>query len=285
MRRFGVLGVNVLATLAVCAVVASSATAAEYPITALPQLGRCVKAAVPKTGEWLSKKCFALSATHKGEYNWLEGAAKNKFKGEMEGVKLGGPVELQPSTNFAHLIRCQVGVVEEGQGEYKGSKSFSEKLLLIGCTLVATGQKCTTSANPTQESEIEISTSEGSYGFIKGGEKPVAGWDLKGVSSNIVCGKPPETNILFDKLEGSVIAPVKPVNSMTLEFHLLYNAKAGKQIPEKFENEPKDVLTSKFTQGLTMSEEQTGLLGREKIENEEPLELKIKCLINKVPCT
>jgi len=277
MRRFGVLGLNAVLALAVSAILASGASAAAYPITALPQLGRCVPVTAG-TGEWFFVHCQDYVAP-RGNHNWLEGAAKNKFNAEFEGNKEGGPVELK-TANPAHLITCQAGIIEEG--EYIGSKSEKETIVLVGCSLVATKQDCHTNPSPTLETEIEISA-EGSLGFIKNGKKPVAGWDLKGISAIVVCKKPPpEVDAgVIDKIEGSVIAPVTKTQSMFEEFTLKYKATGVKQIPEKFENEPTDVLSSTF--GPTGSPEQTALIAKEIVTNEEPLEIKMACLENNGP--
>jgi hypothetical protein len=47
-------------------------------------------------------------------------------------------------------------------------------------------------------------------------------------------------------LNGSVIAPVHPVNAMSSSFRLSYRALKGKQSPERLEGEPTDVLSVFF---------------------------------------
>jgi hypothetical protein len=250
-----------------------------FAVEALPKIGRCVK--VAPGAEFASKNCVTRATNGKGTYQWLEGAEKKKYKAEMEGLTPGGPVDLQ-TANPAHLIRCQVGIVEEG--EYTGGKTEKQTLILVGCGLPATKQPCQTNPVPMKEGEIEFKA-EGSLGFITGGEKPVAGWDLKG-SVTLTCGTPTEVGklITLDTIEGSVIAPVVKINTAVIEMTERYKAVSGKQIPEKFEGEPTDVPTSKIISGASLATEQTGLIGGELIENEEPLEIKAKCVERLAPC-
>ena len=74
---------------------------------------------------------------------------------------------------------------------------------------------------------------------------------------------------------------------MYLEFLEKYVAVEGIQRPEKLVGEGTDVLKSKFTElpSFAMSEEQTGLVARDLIENKEPLEIKTKCVKEGAPCT
>jgi hypothetical protein len=285
MRRISVVMLGGCAVLAAGAALATSSAFAA--VEALPKLGRCVPMA--GHGEWIGKKCEQRSPTGKGSYKWLEGAeaGKNKFTAEFEGLKEGAPLELQ-TANGAHLIRCQTALIDNevgSGGEYTGSTSQKATVLGIGCGLVATQQSCHTSPSPTLESEIELST-EGSLGFIKGIEKLIVGWDLKVSEAVITCGNVselPAKEPITDKFEGSVIGALKPLGVAATEMQQLYKSVGGKQNPEKFENGARDVLMSTF--GVTGSPEQTGLIARQKITNEQALEIKTKCIEHKLPCT
>ena len=272
MKRIGVAGFG---ALVVSLALASSAVAAEYPVTALPQLGRCVFVGKLK-GEWAGKYCQQL-APGKGSYEWKEGAEKKKFEGlNSEAVKLE-PVGGKAS---GRAIVCAGATYN---GEYTSAKVESVILDLIGCELVSTKQKCQTSPAPQKEGEIEATLS-GEVGFIKTGKAPTAGWDLKSWEVTVTCGQFPETSIPVDKITGSVIAQVLKTGVMTKEETLKYREVGGKQIPESFAGEPQDVLTSEFTQGLTKSKEQTGLKTIILTESEEPLEIKVKCMEKKAQC-
>lgn len=273
MKRIGVAGfVALVASLAL----ASSAFAAEYAITALPQLGRCVLVGKFK-GEWAGKNCTQLTPKKRGSYEWLEGAAKKKFEGTNLEIALFEPVGGKAS---GRLIKC-AGVTYDG--EYVSAKSETVTVDFVGCELVSTKQKCETSLAPQKEGEIEVSLG-GELGFIKTGTTPTAGWDLKSWEATVTCGQFPETNITVDKITGSVIAQVLKTAVMVKEETLKYRETAGKQIPESFAGEPTDVLTSEFTQGLTKTTEQIGLKTLILTESEEPLEIKMKCRLHKEPC-
>ena len=71
-------------------------------------------------------------------------------------------------------------------------------------------------------------------------------------------------------VEGSVIAPLKPVDAMTEGFTLTYRALAGNQLPERFEGGLKDTLTTT----LGTAAEQSGLTTKLKLASEEKLEVK-----------
>jgi hypothetical protein len=273
MKRVGMASFAAVGVLLASLALATSAVAAEYPITALPQLGRCVLVGKLK-GEWAGKNC-QQHTPGKGSYEWIEGAEKKKFEGLTSET-----VVLEPSTTAAHRIGCAAATYD---GEYTGAKTETVTVDLIGCTLTATHQKCQSNPIPQKEGEIEFSVG-GELGFIKGGEKPTAGWDLKKVEPTVTCGQFPETSIPVDKITGSVIAQELKVGVMVTEESLKYKATGGKQKPENFAGEPVDVLSSEFTEGLTTTKEQTGLKATVLTESEELLEIKMKCVEKKLPC-
>src|SRR5438477_11933385 len=100
MKRLGIAGSGLVAAVAASAILASTAVAAAYPITALPQLGRCVKVA-EGTGEWTGPTCLSLATPSKpGSFNWLQGpGAKPGFEGEAEGLLEGEPIKLQTNNS------------------------------------------------------------------------------------------------------------------------------------------------------------------------------------------
>jgi hypothetical protein len=256
------LGACVLAVAALSGAFAAGASAA------VPELGRCVLT-TKGTGEFIGKNCQHPSPTHKGEYNWLPGAEKNKF----EGFSLE-TVTLEASTIKAHTIKC--AAANAYNGEYTGAKTETVTIDIVGCNLPTTGQKCQSSPLPQKEGEIEATLS-GELGFIRTGEKPLPGWDLTGWNVTVTCGQFPETNIPVDKITGSVIGGVLKFGKMVTEETIKFKATEGKQIPESFAGGPTDVLSSEWTEGLTTTTEQTGLKANDILtENEEPLEIKIR---------
>jgi hypothetical protein len=218
-------------------------------------------------GEYKGAHCLLL-AGGKGNYNWVPGPGpKPVFVGTGEKVSL--------ETVAGTKIQCAASTQE---GSYTGPKTESDTLVLIGCIETKTSQKCQT--NPLKEGEIETQPLKGELGFISNGEKPVVGVDLKpetgSVVATFVCGKLPESPGINVVLEGSVIAPIKPVNRMRLEFTLPYVVMGGKQAVQQFEGGAKDTLTAQILSGLTTTTEEIGLRQLVTVENEEPIEVKAR---------
>jgi hypothetical protein len=244
-----------VATLTVCGALVANASAA------LPELGRCASTA-PGAGAYAGPRCTRAAAPGKGAYEFTPGpGAKPKFEGTGEEPTLiGGGLK----------VTCAAATFN---GEYTGAKTATVTVDLIGC-LNGEGQKC--QSNPLKEAEIETLPLEGEIGFIKLGSKTMVGFDLKRspVLATFTCGLPPET-VTPGTLEGSVIAPIRPLNSMTTELHLNYRVKEGKQQVEEFEGGAKDTLAVKY--GLT-AESQPATLKDKLVEvlNEEAIEIKAR---------
>jgi hypothetical protein len=270
MRRIGTW-LCLVVLLVMSAVAASTASAAEYELEGVPEFGRCVLS-TPHEGEYRGRKCVSPAAAGKGNYNWIPGpGAKPKFEGVISVTKF-------ETVGKKFTVQCGFGVA---RGEYKSPKKASLTLELVGCIRPDTSQKCQTT--PVKEAEIEP-TFEAELGFITGGSTPKVGLDLKPPAPiTFTCGLPPEVPIPVT-VEGSAIGAIKPLNSMLGSFKLSYLATGGKQVPEKFEGEPKDTLTQKWLTGVELLSEQVGLtiIGSEEkpkplvVENEEPIEIKAK---------
>jgi hypothetical protein len=260
MRSMRMLWIGLAAAIAMGAIAASASAA-------LPEFGRCIPAAEPKTGEYIGPKCGAKQAEHHGAWDFAPGpGAKPKFSGTGEKVSLETTGKLK--------IVCAAATFD---GEYTGAKTETVTIDLIGC--VNGTQKC--ESNPAKEGEIETQALEGTLGFIHGGEKPVVGLDIapKAPSTNFVlfqCGKLPETSITTATVEGSLIAPVKPLTTMAEEFKLPYKVLSGKQAVQQFEGGVKDTLTAKLVKGIEMSTQEIGLRSLRVDVNEERMEIKAK---------
>jgi len=265
------IGLCLVGALAIATAGATSASAAEYTMEGIPEFGRCV--AVEKgTGEYKGRYCLTPAAG-KGSYNWLPGpGAKKKFVG------YAGPITLE--TVGGYKFACSSG---EFSGEYLSPKTASVTVVFQGCLDVQTLKTCQT--DPKNNGEITNQVPmEAELGFIKGGEKPIAGLDLKPATPiTFTCGAGPEVTAIVS-VSGSVIGAIKPANSMRSIFKLIYTATKGKQNPEKFEEGVKDTLSLQKIVGITTTTEQAGLtiIGVEEkpkplfIENEEPIEIKAK---------
>ncbi|HTZ85441.1 MAG TPA: hypothetical protein VMB05_02125 [Solirubrobacteraceae bacterium] len=282
MRRVRVAGGCLLAAFAISAV--GAATAAAEP----PEVGRCVEVEGVKEGKktiysggYGSARCIKPKAGHNGRYEWLPGPGPhNKFFGVGEETVL--------ETVGGQRVFCSASVFK---GEYTGAKTEKVKLSFDICEDSAK-RPCQTT--PAKEGEIiEQGTLEGNLAYIDSTKK-TAGWDLKpeggsGILFTYYCGKLPET---IHTVEGSVIGQVKNgffsnLNHMSKWGLVLYKAVKGKQLPEAFEGQANDTLTTNTT-GIEMrSPEQTGMStlnetiageGKDIEEevNEEPVETKTK---------
>ena len=283
MRRIRIVGACLVAACALGA--ATTATASAEP----PEVGRCVPVEGVKEGKktvydgaYASARCTRLKSGHNGKYEWLPGPGpENKFFGEGE----------DPVIETASGAKVLCGAMSVN-GEFTGAKTEKATISFQICEDPAR-RACQTT--PAHEGEITgVATVEGNLAYINAA-KHTAGWDLareggSGILFTYYCGKLPET---IHTVEGSVIGQVKAgffasnVNKMSLHGATGYKASHGKQLPEAFEGQPNDTLTTAST-GLEMhAAEQTGLTtleetisgkgeSEEKAENQEPLEIKTK---------
>ncbi len=283
MKRLRIIGACLIASAAIGSV--ATATAAAEP----PELGRCVPAESTQEGKktiyhgmYASPHCTRTRPAHNGKYEWLPGpGTNNKFFGEGEDPVL--------QTVSGETVSC--GALIE-KGEYTGPKTEKVTASLEICEDAAK-RPCQTS--PAKAGEITgLGSLEGTLAYINAA-KHRAGWDLKPEGSSktlftYYCGKLPE---VIHTVEGSVIGEVKAgffssdINKMSIHGAVKYKATNGKQLPEAFEGQPNDTLTTAATGLETKAAEQTGLttpletlsgLGEsvESEANQEPLEIKTK---------
>jgi hypothetical protein len=180
-------------------------------------------------------------------------------------------------------VSCNFGSLT---GEWTGAKTASVNLTFESCQNEAK-KFCQTSPAAAAVIKTEQPVA-GELGFIKGGEKPKVGLDLKPKSPapvllTFVCGGPPEVGLPETwTVEGSVIGLEKTINHPATEYKLIYKAVAGKQIPEMFESGAKDTLITNRIAGIEPPKtEQAGLTLRSETAiilaiGGEPLEVKAK---------
>jgi hypothetical protein len=236
MKGMRVVGLIVLTVLATCGVAATAAQAE------LPEVGRCVKVAVP-TGTYSNANCTKVATGETGKkYNWtpVSGTEKQTFSG-------AGTETLLRTTGHS-TIKC---INANVSGEWTGPKTASVTISFQGCENEAAAQ-CQSVGAPAK-SLIETLPLEAEIGYIRHTELTTwVGLDLKPTA--------PLTDMIMYEctgssdvahVQGSVIAKVTPPNRMTTTMNLLFKAtKAGVQIPESFEGGPKDTLTTTYTNGL-----------------------------------
>ena len=241
----------------------------------LPTLGRCVK--VGSGGAFTRANCIAESPGSQGAFEWMPGpGSKPKFSAPINQVIL--------ETTGGTKVTCGSSALA---GEWTGPKGASVSLTFKGCEKPSAKKPCQSS--PTAAGEVSTSVPlEGELGFVKGGAKPKVGLDLKAKSPSpavlvFTCGGPPGELGAGEQwtVEGSAIGEVKSLNGMKVIHRLLFKAKAGKQIPERFESGVKDTLLATRTEGTSQKVEQAGLtlLGERATissQGEEKLEVKAK---------
>ena len=209
------------------------------------------------TGESAAGQYADASCTEPGakwKYEWYRGVAKTHFTSKIAR----GAATLE--TVKGSKVTCET---ETGTGEYTGSSLTTVGGVVLtfgGCESL--GQKCSTAH--AADGEIVTNQLEGVLGITELGEnsaKDKIGLDLfpvgrTGFVMEFSCGATPVS------ARGSLIVPL-PANKMLLTFKLKYSASKGKQKPESFVGESKDVLEASFNgapfeqAGLTLTTTQT----------------------------
>jgi hypothetical protein len=278
MMRIRILGPGFLAVLAACMLLAASASAGEYNLKMLPEIGRCVK--VGGGGEYKGARCIR-SEPGVGKYNWLSGpGAKKNFSGTLQE-----PIDLETHGAGASMLNCNSA---EAEGEYTGPKNLKvTKLVFHGCTVG--GKTCQNEAGSTM-GEVSAKELDGELGFISHPKRLKVGWDLKPASgSNLASFECGATEVLGKstgngiarELQGSVIGRIEPIDRMVSEYAAVYELKKGAQFPERFEGGVKDTLTTivgEALPGTGKTSEPSTLFVRDTFKNGEALEVLGKCI-------
>jgi hypothetical protein len=272
-------------TVAGIALVASAlATPPAEASFGLPVLGRCVR--VPGAGLYKYPRCVgAISDSRQGNYEFLEGVgARPGFSAHVAEVIL--------QTTSGAKVTCGASELDgEWNGRPTEKPDISEppaavSFALHGCGNASSGASCQTS----EAARGEITSPQplvGNFGFISAiGEPLKAGLDLSpGGPSPIVlgftCGGPPEAGGESWMLEGSVIGRIKPLDTMTSTYKLIFAARGAEQVPERLQGGPADALRATRVSGSGTSEEAVGLTLRDEhrtieARGEEALEIKAK---------
>jgi len=227
-----------------------------------PEYGRCLKLAKGVKGRFSTGTCTSPATTNSYLYEWAPGPGpKAKFS---TGIKALTAVTLESA--IKEKVAC---AGESGTGEYTGPKTVGNVVLAFtGCEM--NGIKCSSLA--AHEGEVMSGVLRGTLGAVKtsteGPVKDIVGTDLLPVAESgavleLTCG------LTSASVRGSVIVPV-PRNAMRLTSNLVYAQSKGKQSPESFEGEPKDILEASFS---AEPFEQTGLKLTTIQTNEEKVEV------------
>jgi hypothetical protein len=234
----------------------------------LPEIGRCEPA--ESTGEgkektyegaYEDKGCTIGDQFGGGKYEWHSGTGTGKrFTGKGSKVTLESVDGIKVTCAGSSLA-----------GEYTGPKAAVASLTLTGCERSATKEPCQSAS--AASGEIVAHSLAGELGFIEDEATESAltvsvGLDLSHAPTLLSAECAGAKEAL--EVTGSVIAPITKVDKMSSTFSLGYKASVGAQQPEAFEEASKDTLTATLGQGA----EQAGLTTKEKLTNEEKLEIR-----------
>jgi hypothetical protein len=282
----GVCGI----ALALSAAAVGVASAAEYPLTGLPELGRCEKVTPAKTGKFNTKNCVGTNKREgggHGNYEWHPGPGANgTFRIHMISPKF--------ETVGGSQIGCSGATLT---GAYQNGKEVKvTNDVLQGCENLTTHKECYSS--PTAPGTIEDTEAlTGEIGFItnpRNSTSPWVGLSLESETENgtflkFICssfvevagvGSEPDPSTIEDiTFEGSVIGRIQKLNKMTAQNLLYYKQAGGHQNPESFIGFPKDTLTENATPAsnpAAKKTEQVGLETTAELINGEEIEFKSK---------
>jgi hypothetical protein len=218
MKRINLVGLAIVAALALGACAANSASA-------LPEIGRCVAKA---GGNYTDSNC-TTKATPKGTggFEFLKGAAKPKF------TVLGGASSLEGASGAGMECKTFAATGElkpTGTGATKGVKNVA--MTFTGCTLPAIGQSCQNVGNPA--GVIDTKVLEGNLGYIT--KKPlVVGVELhpkvvkkvSGAFAEWECGAGAVKIVTQSATTNCVISSIGPVNTMGSTSIQVYKSLGG----------------------------------------------------------
>ncbi len=214
----------------------SSADRFSY-VGAPPEFGRCVRVTTG-TGAYGDASCTTLGGENK--YEWLPGPGESP----TFTTKIKTDTTFTWESVSASKITCKT---EKSSGEYSGPKTVGNVIFTFGGCAFG-GSKCT--AAGAKEGEVKTNALVGELGVVKASTEGVIdneiGLDLKapgtGALAEFSCGS------ITVKWRGSVIEAVKS-NKMILSAVSKYTATKGKQKPEGFEGQPKDIIESSLGSG------------------------------------
>jgi hypothetical protein len=226
-----------------------------------PEFGRCIKTT---GGAYEDAGC---TTTGSGKnYEWYPA-----FGGSQPLVKTGFSNVIKEATTA--VLETVAGTVitcsgESATGKYTGNKTVGSVVVTFtGCT--AFGVSCTSAG--AASGTVVTTTLEGVLGVEELGAEPrlnKIGEELfpvgrSGPMGEFKCGGLPVT------IAGAIISPVTS-NSMKLTVTVKSKATKGKQRPEKFVEQPAEMLTTKIE---SSSAEQAGETLTTQQTNEEKVEI------------
>ncbi len=268
--KLTLVGAWVVTVLLLGAAMTATASANEPP-----EWGRCVKVESPKRGVgYTASTCITRAKpTALGKYEWAPAAQPENLR--FSGA--GGETELK--TVGHPTIKC---VAANISGEYTGAKTASVTIELQACNNPSS--TLCKSPNATATGEILTFPLSAEIGFTRheevNGHLVVAvGMDLKPTPpltalASYECTGEGESAMV----EGSVIGKLSPINKMSeaTDVAFLVKKTTGLQVPESFQEGPKDTLSTTYANGLETSGPFASTLNivAETGSNSTPIEIK-----------
>jgi len=251
MKRLRIIGLSLVAVVALSAIAAGSAAAEA------PEYGICVAKA---GGKFADKGCTKEIAG-KTKFEWVPGVgAKKLFTSKSKEASV---VTLETVTKKAVICKGQTGT-----GEYTGPKTVGAVVeTLTGCELAAA--KCTTAGQA--EGTVKTVPLSGVLGISKKGTSP-----NKNEVGNALSPTTGETVAEFScgatsvAVKGHAIGAIATKNRTELVNSFKFQQVKGKQKPERFEGGEKLLLSSSFAKEAFV---QTGLKLESLTTSEEPIEV------------
>ena len=271
MKHVRMLGLCLVAAIAVVAIAATSASA-------LPEWGRCEAKA---GGKYSDSNCTKKAKTGTGTFEFKKGKELAPVKFTGENVGSGGVLTstLEQCGPFKRIPRSQCeggeGSIErleasiECESEHNTGETFSTNQVrniavkFHGCKLFGS-VPC---ANGPNEGEIAVNPLKGRLGYINKAEKKVGvllepakahgefakftctGAGGGGLGVVVGVGNAKEGSFYKPEKTGGfdgIISPITPVNAMTSKFTQAFstNAATHENIPSKFEGKHIELLES-----------------------------------------
>ncbi len=274
--RGGPVGGSALALIAILVGLGWSACA----LGATVEIGRCQKVPSEQVGKhkvyhgaYTDSGCRKSSSDAEGKYEWTPGPGTlDRFS----SVESRSPLFIEGDSSSTSVTECSGEIVD---GEFTGIRTFSESIVLTGCshareTCVAARDgsppECETpcdiepanceaqeffpcSSEAAQDGEVRSGLIEGEFGVIPG-SKPVRrrlGVRLHG-GFGFVC------NGEGVGIGGTLVAPVRPSQKMTQDFTASFN----EHNPDMLEGMPAEGFSARPTFG-------------QRFAGEVPLELRV----------
>jgi len=215
------LGLCIVAILALCSLLATTASAETLPA---PAWATCVKASPKDSGKYKNKTCSEAEPGGKGGYEVKAGVGKAKgFKGKS--AKGDKPTLLVKFWEGTDSIACE-SAKDSGT---PAAPNLETHLTIAYSKCKALGSLGCTSAGAKSE-EVKITGLKGELGYIKEGSEPVVGLRIEseahpgGSMAEFECGVKGEKDLVAN-VENQVIGvQSKDVNSANKEFELNFEA-------------------------------------------------------------